>query len=361
MTCPELDPSEFGQRLRESLGGRRVPLSGKIELTARCNLDCVHCFINEPANCGQQRSRELTYAQWCDLLDQVTAEGCLYILLTGGEPLLRPDFIDIYDHAKRKGLVITLFTNGTLVTPEVAKHLREWPPHLIEITLYGATRDTYESVTGVEGSFERCMRGIRLIHRAGLPLQLKTVVMKPNRHEFEAMEAFAQDLGLEFRYDGILRPRPDGSKEPGDLRLSPDEVVELDLAHPDLVEQWKLQTERVQGTLGPGPLYVCGAGVNSFHIDSYGCLSLCIAVPEPCLSLVDGIAFREGWQGFLADVRRTPCSTDYACRQCELVTLCSLCPAFALYEVGDAEAPVEYRCEIAKRRAIAFGLDEILA
>ena len=126
---------------------------------------------------GDQEARrsELTYEEHCRLLDEITEAGCLWLLYTGGEIFARKDFLDIYTYAKQKGLLIGLFTNGTLITPKIADHLAEWRPFMIEITLYGRTRETYEQLTGIPGSYDRCMRGIRLLMERGLPLALKTV------------------------------------------------------------------------------------------------------------------------------------------------------------------------------------------
>ena len=166
MECPYipvLKYSEFSKRLDDKLKGRHVPLGGSIEVTARCNLHCVQCYINLPVGNIKAQEKELTYKELCSILDQIADEGCLWVLLTGGEPFIRPDFLDIYTYAKKKGMLITLFTNGTTITPRIADYLAEWRPSSIEITLYGATKETYEKVTGVHGSYEKCMRGIDLL------------------------------------------------------------------------------------------------------------------------------------------------------------------------------------------------------
>ncbi|MGB3904717.1 MAG: radical SAM protein, partial [Anaerolineae bacterium] len=165
MECPHIPKTsyaEFSNRLHDKLGGKRVPIAGSLELTFRCNLRCVHCYLGD-TRAGIPGKQELTYAEIRDLLDQIVDEGCLWLLLTGGEPLVRPDFLDIYTYAKQKGLLVTLFTNGTLITPQIADYLQQWRPFVVEISLYGRTKETYEKVTGVPGSYERCMRGIQLL------------------------------------------------------------------------------------------------------------------------------------------------------------------------------------------------------
>ena len=130
MDCPhvpELSYGEFGERLQDKIKSRRFPLSGSLELTFRCNLRCAHCY----AACGHEgipQQAELSYAEILNIIDQIAEAGCLWLLLTGGEPLIRPDFVDIYAYAKRKGFLITLFTNATLITPEIVDILVDLPP-----------------------------------------------------------------------------------------------------------------------------------------------------------------------------------------------------------------------------------------
>src|SRR6266851_5472269 len=172
-----LDYGAFSESLHSRLAGRRLPLSGTIEVTRRCPLTCLHCYNNLPTTDGEAVRRELDYEEHCRLLDQLADAGCLWLLYTGGEILARRDFLNIYTYAKKKGFLITLFTNGTMITERIADYLEEWPPFAIEITLYGRTKETYEALTGIPGSFDRCMRGIRILLDRRLPLALKTVAV----------------------------------------------------------------------------------------------------------------------------------------------------------------------------------------
>ena len=134
---------------------------------------------------------------------------------------------------------MTLFTNGTQITEAIADTLVEWPPFAIEITLYGRTRETYERLTGVPGSFDRCMRGIRLLKERGLPLALKTVAVTLNRHEISDMQRFAtEELGVTFKFDGMINARIDCSHSPLEVRLTPGEMVQLDFEDPVREAEW---------------------------------------------------------------------------------------------------------------------------
>jgi len=281
----------------------------------------------------------------------VADAGCLFLLLTGGEPLLRPDFGDVYRYAKQKGLLVSLFTNGTLLTPRIADFLAEWRPQAIEITLYGATQETYERVTGVPGSYARCMRGIELALDRKLRLNLKSILVKENRHELEAMIALTDRLGVQFRFDAVLFPRLDGRQTPWAHRLSPDEVVALDRQYSKRQEEFdRLHRQFAAIAVRSEYVYTCGAGTRSFHIDRSGQLSLCMMARRPAYDLVHG-SFQEGWNLFASALLKKKRTLPTACTSCTVGALCTQCPAWSQLVYGDDETPVLYVCEMGRLRA----------
>jgi radical SAM protein with 4Fe4S-binding SPASM domain len=358
MDCPyipELSVGAFSQALTRRLSGGRYPIVGSIELTLRCNLRCQHCYVSH-GHTGVPGKQELSTAELKHILDEITDAGTLWLLLTGGEPLLRRDFPQIYTYAIQKGMLLTLFTNGTLLTPKKADLLAEWRPHNIEITLYGYTQETYERVTGVPGSHARCMRGIELLLERGLPLKLKTMAMTLNVHELPAMQAFAESLGVSFRFDGMLNESVQpGSSRPAELRLSPRQIVQLDLDDPQRMASWEQFTAQYgQINHNPDYLYQCGAGIGSYHIDPFGQLCLCMLARSQAYDLRNG-TFAEGWQE-LGRLRSQPPSGAYACAECSFSSLCSNCPAWSELENGDLQQPVDFQCQVTQLRAQAFGL-----
>ena len=132
----------------------RIPFSGSIDLTHRCNLDCVHCYLGPRAE-RRTGAAEMSTGRILSLLDEITDAECLNLLITGGDPLIREDFPVIYSHAKKNGLLVTIFTNGTLLTDRVLDLFVDLPPLEVEISIYGATAPTYEKITRVPGSYER--------------------------------------------------------------------------------------------------------------------------------------------------------------------------------------------------------------
>jgi radical SAM protein with 4Fe4S-binding SPASM domain len=349
--CPEVTLGEVGDELLLQLGTRRYPLGGSFELTERCNLSCLHCFINQPASSREIAARELTLSQVRNVLDQMADAGCLFLLLTGGEVFLRPDFCEIYRYAKQKGFLVSLFTNGTLLTPRIADCLAEWRPSAVEITLYGATQGTYERVTQVPGSFARCMQGIQLVLERDLRLTLKSVLLQANRHELDDMRALAGRLGVQYRFDGVLFPRLDGRPLAPAQRLSPGDVVALDREYLERQQAFdRLYRDYGATAVRSEYLYSCGAGHRSFHVDSAGMLSVCMMARRPAYDLLQG-NFQEGWEEFLGAVLRKKRTLDTPCRSCTVGALCTQCPGWSQLAYGDDETPVEYVCEVGRLRA----------
>ena len=351
---------EFSQSVHGHFAGQRAPLSVSIEITRRCPLECLHCYNNLAMADKEARSRELSKEEHFRLLDELVDLGCLWLLYTGGEIFARSDFLEIYTYAKQKGFLITLFTNGTLITPRVADYLQQWPPFAIEITLYGRTKETYEALTGIEGSYERCLRGVTLLRDRGLPLKLKTVPTTVNKHEVAAMKDFVeQELHLDFKFDSLVNPRIDCSQSPLAVRLSPEDVVVLDLHWPKLAAEHREAAVRDLALPSAPPqsdtVYSCGGGVNSFALDPYGHMSICVLSHQDTYDIRSG-SVKEGWERFLLQVRARERKRISKCVNCRIRSLCSMCPANGELENGDPESPVDFLCEVAHLRAIALGL-----
>jgi radical SAM protein with 4Fe4S-binding SPASM domain len=351
--------TEFSQRLHQSVVRAQIPIDVTLELTRRCPLTCSHCYNNLPMADREARQQELTTDEYRRLLDQLAEMGCLWLLLTGGEILARQDFLEIYQEAKRRGFLITLFTNGTLITARLADALVEWHPFAIEITLYGRTRETYERLTQIPGSYDRCLQGIRLLKERDLPLLIKTVAVRVNQHEIRDMKQFVEEeLGLPFKFDAMMTPRIDCSQSPLEMRLGPEEIVKLDLDDAGRRKEWKTFSEgfiRPQQPAGhEHELYHCGGAVNAFAVDPAGRMSLCILSHRDTFDLRTGTV-SEGWQFLTEKVRRRKITRVTKCTACQLKSVCGMCPANAELEAGDPETPVDFLCHVAHLRALTLG------
>jgi MoaA/NifB/PqqE/SkfB family radical SAM enzyme len=356
---------EFMALLNDRVCGGRIPLCGSMDLTDRCNINCVHCYIRQDADPkpssplgGEDRgegvicnkSPEMLTAQACSYIDQLAEAGCLFFLITGGEPLLRDDFREIYEHAKRAGLVVSLFTNATLVDESMADFLADFLPHTVEISIYGATAAAHDRVTGVDGSFEKTMRGFKLLKDRGIDVSLKTILMTLNRDELEGMLDIAKVNGVKFRVDGAIFPRLDGDKGPLELRLKPEEVVEREFMIPGATALWREFIEKIGTLEAAESLYDCGAGVSCFHITSGGWLKPCLMASEPSFDLKK-MTFADAWRD-MAVISDRKVGADYPCAGCERRVLCDSCPGFFGLEMGDEGVYSEYVCDIAKERSI---------
>ncbi len=360
-TVSSIGYHELVRRIQHGDRKARIPLQGSWELTYRCNLACTHCWVNLPADDRAARQRELTFEEICRITDEVVEAGALWMLLTGGEVFMRPDFFDIYRYMKRRGLLLTIFTNGTLITPGVADLLAEYPPNRVEVSLYGITPETYEAVTQVP-ALERCLRGIRLLRERGIKLKLKSVVTTANFDEFLAIAGYVRrEFGLTFAYDPNINFRKVEGREgyaPASVRVPPEKVVELDLALDAETGELKKFYERDQRFV-TDRVFTCGAGMDTFHIDPYGWLSTCMMVPSHAYDLKVG-SFREGWEEFFPAVVTRKKTTETCCNSCAIAAACDACPGWSTLEHGGFERPVEYLCEINHLRAEAFGSSALI-
>jgi radical SAM protein with 4Fe4S-binding SPASM domain len=343
------------------VSGRRIPVEGVVETTFRCNLECVHCYVNQPAGAAAERAREVPLARLRALIDEMVEAGCVNLLLTGGEVLLRPDFPELYLHALGRGLLVTVFTNGTLVTERIADLFDRHRPLLVEVSLYGMTQQTYERITRVPGSYQRCLEGIRRLVKRGVPLKLKTMLMSWNREELPAMRRFAEALGVGFKHDGLLNARVDcGASRHGEVQLPPEELVAAEMADPEGRRRLQSSAEDVRALAGAeldsAQVYTCGAGEVAFTLDPYGRLQMCQLSRRAAFDLREE-SFARVWNERFPALRARPWQTNAVCRRCHLTALCGSCPGAAELESGDVEALVPQFCRIAHERAFALLAD----
>jgi len=342
---------EFLERLNSEGRRRCIPMTGSMALTHRCNLHCLHCYAGpDPRSALCARGDEVPTERWLSLIDEVADAGCLFLLLTGGEPMLRPDFAQIYRHAKTSGLLVTVFTNGTVVSEEIFTLFDDLPPHVVEISLYGVTAETHEQISGVPGSFARAIRAVEQLQAHGVRLRLKSVLMQPNQHEFAAIRALAEErYGVEFRMDAAIMPRLDGDRMPLDLRVPPARAAALELASPTARERWG-KTMRQGKALPTSPrLYTCGAGVIGFHVEADGRLMPCL-VPTGVAEDLTTQPFAQAWQKVVAAMAAQRGRADLECRSCVHKVMCGWCPAYARTESGRADSKSAYLCELGRCR-----------
>jgi radical SAM protein with 4Fe4S-binding SPASM domain len=360
-----LEIQQFG--LWDKLKGRRVPLSFDLEITARCNNDCRHCYINLPANDRRARRAELSPAEISRIADQAVDLGAMWCLITGGEPLLRPDFGDIFMLLKRKGLLLSVFTNATFINENHIALFKKYPPRDIEVTVYGATRATYERISRRPGSFDMFRRGLDLLLESGVKVRLKAMALRGNLDEMEAISDFCRQRTKDFfRFDPVLHLRFDGDQQRNaeirTERLSPAEIVALEQADPQRFQSLLNNCDELirpeAAHIGCNHLFHCGAAQGSFTVGYDGQFRLCSSLwaPGTTYDLRSG-SLSEAWSELAPRVKNLRSDDPHflaTCRKCPIINLCLWCPAHAYLETGAMDGATPYFCEVAHARAAAL-------
>ena len=302
-----------------------------------------------------------------DIADQAVALGAIWVLISGGEPLLREDFPEIYLNLKRKGLLVSVFTNAVLLRDEHIELFRKYPPRDIEITVYGASQETYERVTRRPGSFAAFTNGLNRFMQSGVKIRLKAMAIRSNFHELPAIAAFCRARTKDyFRFDPQLHLRFDRDEgrnaEIGAERLTPDEIVALERADEARFSALKNSCDKLINAefthTGCDHLFHCGAGNGSFNVSYDGKFRLCSSLwaPETMYDL-RSVALREAWEKLVPKVRDMRSHRREfleRCRVCPIINLCLWCPAHSWLETGEMDTPIDYFCQVAQARAAAI-------
>jgi radical SAM protein with 4Fe4S-binding SPASM domain len=351
--------SSFSAFIRKTVYKKEhYPWDGQLELTYRCSLNCVHCFCKG----SEDKKRELATGEWKQILDTLRAEGCIWINFTGGDPLVRDDFLEIYAYAKARGFIITLFTTGYGLTPKILHYLEKSPPSTIEITLNGITKDTYEAITQVKDSFPRVIRNIKSLAKLKTKLILKSNCLKQNKGEIVRIKAWTEELlgkrsekKYRFKYGTLIYPRLNGDKSSCDHRLGFEEILKLRKQDPDIWKEYQKELHSDYPDLDKDRafLYQCTSWMLGFFINPYGRLKFCEFSDKFSVDLKT-TAFREGFYHVFPQVLNERFRSDSKCRDCDLRRLCHYCPAKAYLETGNEEGPVPYYCYLAKKAANAM-------
>lgn len=350
--------------LWEKAQEKRTLISFELELTSRCNLNCRHCYINLPPGDKEAATNELTVQEFSAIADQAVSLGALWCLITGGEPLLRKDFLDIYVMLKKKGLLVSVFTNATLITEEHIKIFKRYPPRDLEVTVYGATEKTYEKITRKKGSYRAFRKGLALLQKNGIKVRLKAMALRSNLKEMTTLAEFCRKNTSDyFRFDPLLHLRYDHderrNKEIESERLTPEEIGELESSD---AERFQMLKDKCHLFIVPEfsrsrskKLFMCGAGMNSCSISPSGIFRLCSSLWHPdCIYDLKKGSLYEAWHKFVPEVREMESYRKEfleGCRICSIANLCLWCPAHAYLESGELDAPVEYFCRTAHLRA----------
>lgn len=320
----------------------RIPLHGGIELSQQCNFRCVHCFLEHRIEKTPLSTEKIIY-----YLDQITAAGTLWLTLTGGEPLLRRDFADIYKAAIDRGLLLLLFTNGSYLNESIVQLIAETPPVVVEVSIYGMSEKTYIAVTGQQDAFQRVKRNVEAAYTSGLPLFLKFIVIKDNLKDVDTFRRWARNMNIDYDISAPIHPGVYGSKDTLSHRVGAKDYVCIEMENPVFKRAWKnaINSPRKKNE-DSHSLFRCNAGKNIYLISADGCVHPCVLYRKNLFSLnkesFDQIWDRMGKLSNLSRYKKLPCDS------CSYREVCSVCPAWSSLEHEDPEVPLTFLCEAAK-------------
>lgn len=336
----------------------RLPLQGHLDLTYRCNNNCRHCWLwLTPA--AVEKKNELSFADIERIAGEARSMGCCEWIISGGEPMLRDDFVEIFDLLTRRSRTYTLNSNGALITPKIARLLKRRGVKLI--ALYGADAQVHDFVTRNPGSFAATRRGIAYLQEAGAEFMVQIVPMRANFHQFQEMIRLALKLSPHWRVGASwLYLSANGDLEKNEeiraQRLLPNEVMGID--PPDMA--W-VEDNSVSGC-GHGEVGRTGSewlfssclkDRRDFHVDPYGNVSFCQLIKDPRFRLnLRNDHFSDYWEKFmpaLADKVRADIEYRKNCGSCSLRNDCNWCPAYAFLEKRSFSAKIDYLCSLAVR------------
>ena len=333
-----------------------LPISGTFELTARCNFDCPMCYVHLKQEDIDAQGRELTTQQWIDLAQKASDEGMVFALLTGGEPFVRKDFFEIYHAMKKMGLMISINSNGSMLSGEVRRKLIEDPPFRINISLYGGSSDTYCQMCG-KPAYDQVIENIAALKEAGVDVRLNVSITPYNRQDLEAICCKAEELGVHVKLASYMYPsiRVNGGRYGYGDRLSPeaaaDASVEWDSLRFDeetfaqranamhryaLVEESECAVDLDEGV-------GCRAGRTAFWMTWDGRMLPCGMMPYPvAYPLEDG--FEAAWKQIRKETAKLRMPAK--CGGCPKRGVCSVCAAVCVTETGRFDGVPEYVCKM---------------
>lgn len=347
----------FDSEKRKKWMQQRLPFSVLFELTPVCNMSCIHCYLQK-----HHSEDMLTFSQIKHIIDILYNKGILFLTFTGGEIFTRSDFLDIYMYAKKKGFLVELFSNGYLIDESIIKVLKEYPPLLVDISLYGANEATYKKITGISGAFDRVVENCKKLREENIRVSLKSPIIKDTLPDLEKMKSLAENLGVPFTYTFEITPTIDKDESPQKYRIPLDTALsyEFDNYYDQLRrgERNKISNynEIMKDLTGSDSVYFCNVALNSFVIDYRGRMCPCMKLRHKGISLFNN-EFDKIWEEF-AIYSRKKASATYICTQCDAKYYCDICPAEMDFLYGDEEYRPEEACKIAKIRK-AFYENEV--
>jgi len=313
---------------------KKIPLTAHLDITYKCNLNCVHCYCQGLSEAFTRGQPEMSTAMIKRVLDELAEIGTLYLGISGGEALIHPDFFEIIRHARKRNFCISLLTNGTRVNEEVAGRLEEVSLRSVQMSLYGLIPEVHDAITQTPGSFSKTTEAVRVLKKHKLRVVLTSVIMEQNIHQATEISKFAQELGADDHSLSVdISRKNDGSISPQRYQISPEKIrdffskigPDMPKGSPDIPEE-------------PLAKPVCGAASTGCYISPFGDVYPCVQLLVSMGNIKER-TFREIWRepsGLRTELDSLKTYGDMpACRACDYVKVCRKCLGLAQLETGD--------------------------
>lgn len=329
----------------------KIPLGGSFELTERCTLDCKMCYIHCRENDKTALALERDTAFWISLAQKARDSGMLMLLLTGGEPLLRQDFDEIYVACKKMGLLVTVNTNATLIDEAKIELFKQYPPYQVNVTLYGASPETYGKLCGNAAAFQKATCAIRRMVDEGIKVKLNYSITPSNVADIPAVTAFAKELNLQIQAASYMFAPVRGGC--GEHRLTAEEAARakfewkrLFLGDGEFLKTLESDSPPLQSDVACSEPINCRAGSSTFWVTWQGKMNLCGMMSAPSFEIDD---FGLAWQKICEE--RKKIFLPARCSACEHRKKCDVCAAVAVAESGKSDCVPAYACQKAHEYA----------
>lgn len=351
------DASTFERHLFQRAEANCIPIYGVLELLPLCNLRCDMCYIRMDRKDMEGESRLRSLNEWLSLAEEMKKAGTLFLLLTGGEPLLYPKFKELYTHLQNMGMIITINTNGTLIDEEWADFFAAQKPRRINITLYGASNETYESLCHVSDGLDHALKGIQLLKERGIDVKINGSLAKANVDDRIKIIKIGEQLDIPVRIDTYMYPSVRERSCPYNFqsRLDPETAANarIDVLHHEMGDKLFIQyanetmakIKMAEQTPPTDGCMTCRAGKSSFVINWQGHMRACVVLDEPDIPVFE-TGFQKAWDQVTARTREIRISSE--CMQCKYRYVCNNCPASAMAECGSYDAVPDYICHYTK-------------
>lgn len=338
------DDMAIFEQLREEAVQQQIPLVVHFDLTYRCNLRCVHCYLT-----GGKKQSECITEEIKNILEQLAEAGTLYLTFSGGEIFLRKDLPEIVREARKLHFAVRLLTSGTLIDDEMVDEIAKWHPEMVAFSVYDLDPSVHDGITKRPGSLAKTLNVISALRERSIPIKISSVLMQSNIGGYRRLYSFAKEIGAQFQVDYRITPKTDGSQTPLQYHITEPEVKQV-LGDPVFSREYEAtDSDPAQGYSGVFNEIPCGAGHMSCYISPYGMITPCVQVSIECGSLREK-SFLEVWSNSLElkAFRAIRFSDMPKCAKCKLFAYCRPCPGLNLVETGDLLTPPQRVCKEAE-------------